>query len=292
LGEGLVEEAHQLHGEWEDDGSVFLDADFIEGLEVAELEGHGLGGHEGSSFNEFGGGVEFAFGVDDLGAAFTLGFGLLGHGAEHGLGHVHLLDFDGDDFDSEGGGVSVDDGLDALIELLSVGEESVEIDLAEDGAEGGLGELGGLVDIVGDFDDGLGGVDDAEGDDGVDLEGDVVAGDDVLCGDFHGLLTEGDADDLVDGADDEDEAWALGGALHAAEAEDDAALVLLEDVDGVDEVEDDDGEDDERGDGHDEVKPLAMGGAAGRAFGAATPGCGMGWSAFRSGRRRLRLVRR
>ena len=36
----------------------------------------------------------------------------------------------------------------------------------------------------------------------------------------------------------------------AAEAEDDAALVLLEDLDGVEEVEDDDGGDEEQRDGH------------------------------------------
>ena len=68
----------------------------------------------------------------------------------------------------------------------------------------------GLVDVVGDLDDGLDGVDDAEGDDGVDLEGDVVAGDDVLGWDLHGLLTEGDADDLVERAEDEDDTGTLG----------------------------------------------------------------------------------
>ena len=76
------------------------------------------------------------------------------------------------------------------LRAVAVGEEAVEIDLAEDGAERGLGELRGLVDVVGDLDDRLVGVDDAEGDDCVDLEGDVVAGDDVLRRDFHGFLTE------------------------------------------------------------------------------------------------------
>jgi hypothetical protein len=136
------------------------------------------------------------------------------------------------------------------VELLAVGEDVVELDLAEDGAEGGLGELRGLVDVVGDLDDGLGGVEDAEGDDGVDLEGDVVAGDDVLRGDLHGLLAQADADDLVEGAEDEDDAGALGGLADAAEAEDDGALVLLEDLDGVDDVERENGENDEQRNGH------------------------------------------
>jgi len=208
------------------------------------LEGHGLGGHEGGGIDQLGGGVELAFCMDDLGAGLALGFGLLGHGSEHRLGHVDLFDLDGDDFYAEGCGVAVDDGLDALVEGFAMGEELVQIDLAKDGAEGGLGELGGLVDVIGDLDDGLGGVDDAEGDDGVDLEGDVVAGDDVLRGDLHGFLTEGDADDLVEGPEDEDDAGTFGGR-DAAEAKDDAALVLLEDLDGVDDVKDDDGDGDE-----------------------------------------------
>ena len=248
--EGAVEKIHQFHRKWEDDGGVFLDADLGEGLEVAELEGHGLGGHERGCFNEFGGGVELAFGVDDFGAALALGLGLLGHGAEHGLGHVDLLDLDGDDFYAEGRGVTVDDGLDALVEGLAMGEQLVEVDLAQDGAEGGLGELRGLVDVVRDLDDGAGGVDDPQGDDGVDFEGDVVAGDDVLRRDFHCFLTKAHPDNLVERAEDEDDARAGGGLLHAAKAEDDGSLVLLEDLDGVEDVEDDDGYGDEDGELH------------------------------------------
>src|ERR1700722_2470357 len=166
--------------------------------------------------------------MDDLRPAFAFGFGLLGHGAEHGLGHIDLFDFDGDDFYAEWGSVAVDDGLDADVQGFPVGEKAVEVDFAEDRTQRGLGELRGLVDVVGDFDDRFGGVDDAEGDDGVDLEGDVVAGDDVLRGDFHRLLAERDADDLVDGAEDQDDAGAGGVVADAAEAEDDGALVLFE----------------------------------------------------------------
>ena len=86
--------------------------------------------------------------------------------------------------------MAVDDGLDPLIKLFAVGEQSVEIDLAENRSEGGLGELAGLIDVVGDFDDSPVWVDDTKGNDGVDLEGDIVAGDDVLRWDLHGLLTE------------------------------------------------------------------------------------------------------
>jgi hypothetical protein len=125
-----------------------------------------------------------------------------------------------------------------------MGEEVVELDFAEYGAEGGLGELGGLVDVVGDLNDGTQGVEDAQGDDGVDLDGDVVACDDVLGWDFEDILPKGDADDLLNGSEDEDQSGSPE-LLGPAEAEDDAALVLAEDVDATEEVEYDDRENDE-----------------------------------------------
>src|SRR5271163_5078749 len=101
-----------------------------------------------------------------------------------------------------------------------MGQEAVEINFTENGAQGGLRKLRGLVDVVGYLDDGLGGIDDAEGDDGVDLEGDVVAGDDVLRGDFHRLLTETDANHLVEWAEDPDDARPLGCLFYATQTED------------------------------------------------------------------------
>ena len=80
-----------------------------------------------------------------------------------------------------------------------------------------------------------------------DLEGHVVTGDDVLRGDFHRLLAEGDANHLVERAEDEDDAGAGGVVSDAAEAEDDATFVLLQNFDGVDKVKNDDGDDDEDG---------------------------------------------
>src|ERR1035437_6749817 len=243
--DSLVEQVDELDRQREDDGGVLFDADVGEGLEIAELQGHGLSSHERGGFDELGRGVELAFGVDDLGAALALSLGLLGHGAEHVLRHVDLLDLDGDDFDAEGRGVAVDDGLDALVELVAVGEDLVQFDLAEDGAKGGLGELRGLVDVVGDLDDGFDRIDDAQGDDGVDLEGDVVAGDDVLRWNLHGFLAEADADDGVHRAEDEDDAGTGGVVADAAETEDDGAFVLFEDLDGIENVKQDDGGSDE-----------------------------------------------
>jgi hypothetical protein len=64
--------------------------------------------------------------------------------------------------------------------------EVKNVDFApEDAAQGSLGDLGGREEEVLDVQSGLAGVDDAEIDDGVDLDGDVVLGDDVLRLDVH-----------------------------------------------------------------------------------------------------------
>ena len=63
-------------------------------------------------------------------------------------------------------------------------------------------------------------------------------------GDLHDFLAERDADDLIERPKDEDDSGAFSGFFHAAEAEDDAAFVLLEDLDGVDDVENQDREED------------------------------------------------
>src|SRR5207248_6762335 len=129
----------------------------------------------------------------------------------------------------------------------------VELDLAEYGAEGGLRELGGLVDVVGDFDDSPNGVDDAECDDRVDLESDVVAGDDVLRGNLHRLLAQRDTDDALEGAEDQDDTGADGAAADAAESEEDTPLVLVEDLDAVEQIDEDNDDGDEDGKRHEHL---------------------------------------
>ena len=92
--------------------------------------------------------------------------------------------------------------------------------------------------IVLHFDDRPGGIDDTEIDDGIDLHRYVVAADDVLRGHVENHRAQAEADDAINRTEDEDDARALGLRQELAEAEDHAALVLVEDLNRGDQIED------------------------------------------------------
>src|SRR6267378_510468 len=151
--------------------------------------------------------------MNDFRALFAFRLGLLSHSAQHGLGHIHLLHFYVDHLHAPGCGVLVKNALQAQVDLLAMREQFVEFLLTKDGPQSGLSELRSLVDVVRNFDDRFVRIDDAKEDDGVNFQGDVVAGDDVLRWYFERFLTEGDTDDAVDWREYEDEAGALRVAL-------------------------------------------------------------------------------
>ena len=67
-----------------------------------------------------------------------------------------------------------------MIDLLALGEQPVELDLTQHRSQRRLGELAGGVVVVLDLGDRFARAHDPEVDHRVDLDGDVVAGDDVL----------------------------------------------------------------------------------------------------------------
>ena len=137
----------------------------------------------------------------------------------------------------------VEDALQAEVDLLAMGEQFIEFHFAKNGAQRRLGELRGLIHVVGDFDHRFVRIDDPQKDDGVDLQGDVVASDDVLRRDFERFLAERDAHHAVHRHEDQDYARTLRRSQQAPEAEDHATLIFRKDLDGTQEVndEDDDG---------------------------------------------------
>jgi hypothetical protein len=86
-------------------------------------------------------GLVLTLGGDDLGAPVALGLGLAEHRASHGLGQLDVLDLDEGDLDAPGVGDVVDDPLEPLVHLVQVDQQLRQVDLAEDAAQGHLGDL-------------------------------------------------------------------------------------------------------------------------------------------------------
>ena len=88
-----------------------------------------------------------------------------------------------------------------------------------------------------DLDDRPARIDDAEVDDRVDLDRDVVARDDVLRRHVHDDRPQAHAHHAIDRREHEDDAGPLRLRQQLAEPEDDAALVLGQDLDRAEQIE-------------------------------------------------------
>jgi hypothetical protein len=93
------------------------------------------------------------------------------------------------------------------------------------------------VQEIRDLQHGFSRIQDAEIDHGVYLHRYVVTRDDILRRHFHGLNSERDAHDSVDRSEHQDDAWSFGMRQHAAQAEDHAALIFSQDLDGRQQVD-------------------------------------------------------
>lgn len=227
MGSGFVGEI----GRKKDDSFLRgVGADFFEGLEGADVDAAWGLGKEMGGFGNSGSSGLFAFGGDDGGAAFALSLGLFGHSAFHIGRELDVLKANALDINTPFVGLGVDDFADLGGDFVAFAKDFVEVEVAGDVAEGGLGESAGGVAVIGGFEDGFLGVDDASIDDGVNIDGDVVAGDDLLFRDVHRGGADVDLDHFVDVRNDDAEAWVQGARI-ATEAEDNAAFVLVDDAD-------------------------------------------------------------
>src|SRR3954452_21156538 len=228
---GVEHRLDQVHRQREDDRRVLVDADLAQGLEIAQLYCRRVLGDDVGGLAQARGGLELALGVDDLRAALALGLGLAGHRVLHPLRDPDVLDLDRGDLHAPWLGLLVDDLLELVVELLALGEQRVEVGLAEHRAQRGLGDLRGRLEEALDLHDGAVRVDDAEVDDGVDAGRDVVARDDVLRRDVERHRAQRDADHAIDRGGQEDQPGTLG-LHHPAEPEDDGALVFAQNPHG------------------------------------------------------------
>ena len=154
---------------------VMLAGNLAHGLQEAQLQRNRLLAHHRGGLHHFFRGLKFALGVDDLCAAFALGFGLLGHRALHRVGQRHVLYLDRRDFDAPRFGLSVDDLLQLLVDRLALRKQVIERRLAEHAAQRRLrDERSGLEKILHFHDRGLR-IDHAEINNRIDRHRHVVA---------------------------------------------------------------------------------------------------------------------
>src|SRR6202165_5011706 len=176
------ERLDQIERQGEDDDLGALVRDVGEGRQVAQLQGARLARQGLRRFGQLRGRLALALGVDDLGTPRALGFGLLRHGANHAFVEIDILDLNSRDLDAPRFGGLVEDALQVDVELVALREQIVHLVLAHHRAQRRLRDLAGGIEGVRHLDDGLAGIDDAEIDHRVHLDGHVVARDHILFG--------------------------------------------------------------------------------------------------------------
>ena len=100
--------------------------------------------------------------------------------------------------------------LQPLVDVLALGQQLIEVGLAEHAAQRRLGDLRRRAEMVDDLDDGVVRVDDAEVDDGVHLDRDVVARDALLARHVHRHRAQVDLHHAVDDRQEDEQARSLG----------------------------------------------------------------------------------
>src|SRR5260221_447845 len=249
----LVLSTYRLHptvnnidGQRKHNGCVLLNSYFGKSLQITELDGGALRLENLGSFGQFRGGLELAVRVNNFCAPLAFGFSLTGDGALHLLGDVDLFHFNFADLDAPGLGFRIENDLQLGVDFVALGENFVELELADDAADGGLRELRGCVLVVLHLGQSEIGVDDAEITDGVHFHGDIVARDDVLRRDVQRFDAHAHARKRFDGPEHKAKAGAFGLRQHSAEAEDHAALPLFDDVQGIPEPDEHEADHDQR----------------------------------------------
>ena len=218
--------------------------DFAHRLQETQLQRDRLLAHHRGGLHHFFRGLKFAFGVDDLGPALSLGFGLLRHRALHRVGQRHVLHLDRRDFDAPWFGLPVDDLLQLRLIDSRCESRSSKGRLAEDAAQRRLRHQRGGFEKVLHFHHRRLRIDHAEINNRIDRHRHVVSR-------HHLLLLDADGDDsqihshhAIDDRDKENYARTFRGEQFS-EAKNHASLVFAQDPDRL--RQDDDGKND---DGH------------------------------------------
>ena len=206
----LLERGEKVDRDRKDDRRVVGRSDLEQRLQVTQLNGDRLLGHDGRGVLQPLGRLVLAFGGDDLRAALALGFGLPCHRTLHAGGDLDVLDLDDGDLDPPRGGRLVDDRLQDRVDLVALGEELVEHVLAEHRAQSRLRDLRGRDHVVLDLNDRVVRLDDPEVGDRIHTDRDVVLRDHLLRRDVERHRAQVDLDHPVDDRDQEEEPGPFG----------------------------------------------------------------------------------
>src|SRR5215468_9169882 len=223
-----VGEVHEVRRHQHDRGRVLLRPDLGDHLHAPELERQRLLAHLAGAVGQLLRRLLLALGLDDARALLAHRLGLSRHRPLHGLWDLDVLHLDHLDLDAPGFGRLVDDLAQDAVDAVALLQHLVQHMLADDVAQRGERHLVDRGAVVLHGDHGLRRVDDAEPQDGVDLDGDTVAGDRLLLLDRDRLRAQVQLLLPLDERNDPVETRPAHG-LVAAEAEDDAALIFLGD---------------------------------------------------------------
>ena len=262
---GLAHGAQKVEGHWEDDGGVLLRGDAGQGLQVAQLKSRPRLVDDVGRLLQRHRGLLLSLGSHHLGTSFPVRLRLSSHCPLHLPWQQHVLHLNHLNPDAPGVRGVVKDVLHHPGHLLLLLQDLHEGLGAHHVPQGGRCQQLGGFGITLHIADGGHGILNVVVDDGVDADGDAVAGEDLLGGDVEGDGPEVDHRDGVDAGEDEEEAGTNHPAsLHSeaqnaialelsqfsaspAEPEDDGTLVLLDsleaepDGDGEGDCHQDDG---------------------------------------------------
>src|SRR5438094_2440496 len=228
---------------WKKRRRVVLAGNLAHGLEEAQLQRNRLLTHHCGGLHHFFRSLKFALGVDDLCAAFALGFSLLRHGALHGVGQRHVFHLDRRDFDAPRFGLSVDDLLQFLVDRLALRKQVVQGGLTEHATQCGLGDERGGLEKVFHFHDRRLGIDHAEINNRVDRYRHIITGHDLLSLDVDCHDAQIHSHHSIDDGDEENQPRTFR-TEQFPKTENHSSLVFAQDTDRL--RQDNDGKNNER----------------------------------------------